>query len=51
MTSSSPTLTLSANATGSNNTYLGYEAGYGVSGQNNSNNIGIGNQSLKTIRK
>ena len=30
------------NVTGTNNTYLGYQAGIGASGQSHSNNVAIG---------
>ena len=37
------------NVTGKQNTYLGYEAGFGASGQSNSNNTGIGHKAMNLI--
>ena len=38
------------NSTGTQNTYLGYDAGFGVSGQSSANNVGIGAFALNLIR-
>ena len=37
------------NVTGTNNTYLGYQAGTGASGNSNSNNVGVGKDALLVV--
>jgi hypothetical protein len=37
------------NVTGTSNTYLGYRAGFGVSGNSNANNVAIGRESLYSV--
>ena len=37
------------NVTGTSNSYLGYRAGFGVSGNSNSNNAAIGRESLYSV--
>ena len=39
------------NVTGTGNTWLGYQAGQGASGNSNSNNVGIGYLALGNINR